>query len=94
MLPAEMMEAVVNAIKTAYNPVPVNVVTWDAALHPETVNCGGQLERGTAYNVVLGVSYRFVVFSGQGLIKWRGEPGEEEGILRPTSCTFARRTED
>ncbi|CAN0130540.1 unnamed protein product [Scytosiphon promiscuus] len=68
----EIFEAIGDAIKRVYAPVQVNVATWDAAHRLDKVDCNGQIECGTAKCTGLGTVFKFVVFCGPGLIKWRG----------------------
>lgn len=72
----EVIEAIGNVIKAAHAPIPVNVVTWDASLRLETINCEGQMECGTVKCDEPG-NFKFLVFAGPGLIKWQGERHED-----------------
>lgn len=68
----EAMEAVVTSVKGAYYPHQINVAAWDVGLGMEEPECYGMVESGTAKNPE-GLAYRYAVFRGQGVIKWKGE---------------------
>lgn len=68
----EAMEAVVTTVKGAYYPHQINVAAWDVGLGMEDPECYGMVESGTAKNLE-GLAYRYAVFRGQGVIKWKGE---------------------
>ncbi|CAN0476229.1 unnamed protein product [Ectocarpus sp. 12 AP-2014] len=77
----EAMEAVVTSVKGAYYPHQINVAAWDVGLGMEEPECYDMLESGTAKNPD-GLAYRYAVFRGQGVIKWKG--GLQTGV--PDVC--------
>ncbi|CAM9932454.1 unnamed protein product [Ectocarpus fasciculatus] len=77
----EAMEAVVTTVKGAYYPHQINVAAWDVGLGMEEPECYGMAESGTAKSPE-GLAYRYAVFRGQGVIKWKG--GLQTGV--PDVC--------
>lgn len=67
-----MMQRIVYTIKQAYSGYRVNVVTWDAGLNLDAMECCGLAEFGTAQSKD-GLEYCFVVFLGSGEVKWTGK---------------------